>query len=120
MALFTDTVARLPKSELPVEPSPSVSYQPTAPGQWMIRPGVAKVYALRFRYQNKTGKSQTLRLRLTDSKGMTLVDRPMLFPPTPSKWKWVSTVTDSQINAGQYRVTVDSQKDIIFDKLEIQ
>ena len=120
MALFTDTVARLPKSELPVEPSPSVSYQPTAPGQWMICPGVAKVYALRFRYQNKTGKSQTLRLRLTDSKGMTLVDRPMLFPPTPSKWKWVSTVTDSQINAGQYRVTVDSQKDIIFDKLEIQ
>jgi predicted GH43/DUF377 family glycosyl hydrolase len=118
--LFTDTVARLPKSELPVEPSPSVSYQPTAPGQWMICPGVAKVYALRFRYQNKTGKSQTLRLRLTDSKGMTLVDRPMLFPPTPGKWKWVSTVTDSQINAGQYRVIVDSQKDIVFDKLEIQ
>ena len=86
----------------------------------MIRPGVAKVYALRFRYQNKTGKSQSLRLRLTDSKGMTLVDRFMLFPPTPRKWKWVSTVTDSQINAGQYRVTVDPQKDIVFDQLEIQ
>lgn len=118
--LFTDTIVRLPKTMLPVEPSVAVQYQPTASGQWMIRPGVAKVYALRFRYQNKTGKSQSLRLRLTDSKGMTLIDRPMLFPPTPGKWKWVSTVTDSQINAGQYRVTVDPQKDVVFDKLEIQ
>ena len=58
-------------------------------------------------------------MTITDSKRTTLVDRDITFPPTPNKFKMLSTTTGTQINAGTYRLTIEAQ-DIEFKNLEIQ
>ena len=58
-------------------------------------------------------------MTITDSKRTVLVDRDITFPPTPNKFKMLSTTTGTQINAGTYTVKIDT-KDIEFKELEIQ
>ena len=131
-ALDTDTIAKLPQSELPqdtdarpatvYEPQKTQSAQKTRRPQtttWIITPGLGQEYALRFRYKNTTGQPVTARLRLTDAKKVTLVDRSITFPPTPNKFKMLSTTTGTQINAGTYELTIDADA-IEFQNLEIQ
>ena len=129
-ALDADTIAKLPKEELPqdVEPRPATVYQPMANPQkkdvhsgtsFVIKPGLGQEYALRFRYKNTTGNAVKTRMTITDSKHTVLVDREVSFPPTPNKFKMLSTTTGTQINAGTYIVRIDT-KDIEFKELEIQ
>ena len=128
----TDTIAKLPKEELPqdIDLRPATIYQPTMPmvnGQrskvnstsFIIKPGLGQEYALRFRYKNTTGNAVKVRMTITDSKHAVLVDRDITFPPTPNKFKMLSTTTGTQINAGTYTVRLDT-KDILFKELEIQ
>jgi hypothetical protein len=143
LSLDTDTIAKLPQSELPqdLDPHPATVYEPLFPQNsqksqkpqsfqksqpphssqtaFIITPGLGQEYALRFRYKNTTGTPVTARLTITDSKGITLVDQPITFPPTPDKFKMLSTTTGTQINAGTYRLVVDAE-DIEFKNLEIQ
>ena len=86
---------------------------------FVITPGLGQEYALRFRYKNTTGAPVKARMTITDSKRTTLVDREVTFPPTPNKFKMLSTTTGTQINAGTYTVKIDTQ-DIEFKELEIQ
>jgi hypothetical protein len=58
-------------------------------------------------------------MTITDSKRTVLVDREVSFPPTPNKFKMLSTTTGTQINAGTYRLVMEA-KDIEFKNLEIQ
>ncbi len=88
--------------------------------QWTILPGVARQYMLRFRYKNTTGTPQVGRLKIVDANGIVMLDRDMTFPETPNKYKTIGTTTDSQINAGTYRVTVSGVKDVAFEYLEVQ
>ena len=129
-ALDTDTIARLPKDELPkdTEARPASVYQPEKPkvkGQelqgttFIITPGLGQEYALRFRYKNTTGEPVAARMTLTDAKGAILVDREVSFPPTPNKFKMLSTTTDTQINAGTYVLLIETQ-DVEFKELEVQ
>ncbi|MBR1687409.1 MAG: beta-galactosidase [Prevotella sp.] len=120
-ALDADTIAKLPKAELPKETDarPATKYQPTKPGQWTIKPGLGQEYALRFRYKNTSGAAVKARLTITDSKRTVLVDRDITFPTTPNKFKTLSTTTGTQINAGTYTVRIDT-RDVAFDELEIQ
>ena len=119
----TDTIAKLPKELLPqdTEARPASAYQPTAKqnNTFIIKPGLGQEYALRFRYKNTTGKAVKSRMTITDSKRTVLVDRDITFPPTPNKFKMLSTTTGTQINAGTYTVKIDT-KDIEFKELEIQ
>ena len=119
----TDTIAKLPKELLPqdTEVRPASTYQPTAKqnNTFIIKPGLGQEYALRFRYKNTTGKAVKSRMTITDSKRTVLVDRDITFPPTPNKFKMLSTTTGTQINAGTYTVKIDT-KDIEFKELEIQ
>ncbi|MDR2840366.1 MAG: beta-galactosidase [Paludibacter sp.] len=89
---------------------------------WTITPGVANIYALRFKYQN-TGK-ETIKAEITiiDSKGETMRNDIMQFPPTPGKWKIINTTTGSQINAGKYKIIISTQTidNLKFDGLEVQ
>ena len=96
----TDTIAKLPKEELPqdLEARPATVYEPTA---------------------NTTGNVIKARMTLTDSKRTTLVDRVITFPPTPNKFKMLSTTTGTQINAGTYTLRIEA-KDVEFKELEIQ
>lgn len=128
-ALDADTIATLPKELLPqdTEARPSVTYKPleTAKGApvgittFTIQPGLGQEYALRFRYKNTTGEAIKARLTITDANNITLVDRPITFPPTPNKFKILSTTTETQINAGTYTVVIEAP-DVAFRELEIQ
>ena len=119
--LDTDTIAKLPKEELPkdTEARPATVCQPTKTGTFVIKPGLGQEYALRFRYKNTTGQPVSARMTLTDSKRTVLVDRVVTFPPTPNKFKMLSTTTGTQINAGTYTLHIDT-RDVEFKELEIQ
>ena len=132
LSLDTDTIAKLPKEELPkdTEARPASVYQPlakkpTANSQqptattFIITPGLGQEYALRFRYKNTTDQPVSARMTITDSKKTVLVDRAVTFPPTPNKFKMLSTTTGTQINAGTYTLRVEAV-DIEFKELEIQ
>jgi len=133
-SLDTDTIAKLPKELLPqdTEARPASIYQPVGtknvqrstsnvqrPTSFIITPGLGQEYALRFRYKNTTGNPVKARMTITDSKRTVLVDREVTFPPTPNKFKMLSTTTGTQINAGTYTVRIDTQ-DVEFKELEIQ
>ena len=93
----TDTIAKLPKEELPqdAEARPASVYQPTAKqnNTFVIKPGLGQEYALRFRYKNTSGSPVKARMTITDSKRTVLVDRDITFPPTPNKFKMLSTIS---------------------------
>ena len=129
-AFDTDTIAKLPKEELPQDTDirPATIYEPTAKSQklkastatsFIIKTGLGQEYALRFRYKNTTGNAVKARMTITDSKHTVLVDREVSFPPTPNKFKMLSTTTGTQINAGTYTVKIET-KDVEFKELEIQ
>ena len=129
-AFDTDTIAKLPKELLPqdTEARPASVYEPIANSpkakansstSFVIKPGLGQEYALRFRYKNTTGNPVKARMTITDSKRTTLVDREITFPPTPNKFKMLSTTTGTQINAGSYTIKIDT-KDVEFKELEIQ
>ena len=119
----TDTIAKLPKEELPqdAEARPATVYQPNAKqnNTFVIKPGLGQEYALRFRYKNTSGAPVKARLTITDSKRTVLVDRDITFPTTPNKFKMLSTTTGTQINAGTYTLRIDT-KEVEFKELEIQ
>jgi hypothetical protein len=126
----TDTIAKLPKEELPqdTEARPATTYQPVVSRSmfnvqrstsFIITPGLGQEYALRFRYKNTSGNAVKARMTITDSKRTILVDREVSFPPTPNKFKMLSTTTGTQINAGTYTVRIDT-KNVEFKELEIQ
>ena len=119
--LDTDTIAKLPQEELPkdTEARPASTYKFNDDGTFIITPGLGQEYALRFRYKNTTGEPVTARMTITDSKRTVLVDCDVTFPPTPNKFKMLSTTTGTQINAGTYTVRIDT-KDVEFKELEIQ
>ena len=120
-ALDTDTIAKLPASALPkdTEARPASVYKPVKAGTFIITPGLGQEYALRFRYKNTTGTPVTARMTVTDAKQAVLVDRDITFPPTPNKFKMLSTTTGTQINAGTYTLRLDT-KEIEFKELEVQ
>ncbi len=120
--LDKDTLGIIPKELLPVDKDafPAVVYKPIKKNEWTIRPGVAKEYALRFRYRNTTGNAVIAQLRITDAKGTCLLERGMTFPTTPSKFKIISTTTGTQINAGKYQIQLTETDGVDFDTLEIQ
>jgi predicted GH43/DUF377 family glycosyl hydrolase len=122
----TDTIAKLPASELPqdIEARPATIYEPQKakkdqPATFIIKPGLGQEYALRFRYKNTTGAPVKAHMTLTDSKRIVLVDKEISFPTTPNKFKMLSTTTGTQINAGTYTLKIEAP-DIEFKDLEIQ
>jgi hypothetical protein len=126
LALDTDTVAKLPKEQLPQdsEARPASIYQPQPNSNkkgttFVITQGLGQEYALRFRYKNTTGEAVNARMTITDSKHIVLVDREVSFPPTPPKFKMLSTTTGTQINAGTYTLRVYTDK-VEFKELEVQ
>ena len=134
-AIEADRVERLPKSMLPAdeEAFPASRYTPLknlkardkSETMFLITPGVAREYALRFRYRNE-GEPVTAQMRIIDEKGITLVDREILIPSQPKKFKMISTTTGTQINAGNYHLqllqpgTKKTIKGVEFEYVEVQ
>ena len=79
--------------------------------------GVAKIYALRFRYWNGEA-ARNLHVTVKDKNGVTYVNSDVAFLQTQmkkSKRKMSSITTGSQTNAGTYTVTVTGEG---MDKME--
>ena len=86
--------------------------------------GVAKVYALRFRYYNPE-KERTLHVKITDLNGVVYKEDDITFVKTPekkTKRRNTSITTGSQTNAGSYKVTLtgDGIDRMLFEKLTIE
>lgn len=120
--LNTDTIAKYPKELLPQdkEAFPATKYEQVRSGEWVVTPGVAREYALRFRYKNFSDVTRKGRLTITDSHGIVLQDREISFPVTPNKFKTLSTTTGTQINAGHYTIKVTGTDGVEFETLEVQ
>ena len=92
--------------------------------EWEFNVGVAKVYALRWKYYNPDSPRQ-LHVKITDTKGVVYKDSDVSFLQTQqkkTKRKMTSITTGSQVNAGRYKVvlTGDGINEMIFDNLTIE
>ncbi|MDR0541822.1 MAG: DUF4982 domain-containing protein [Dysgonamonadaceae bacterium] len=89
---------------------------------WEISPGLAGIYALRFKYMNPSGASVNARIKILSSDKRIMRDDTIQFPPTPGKWRILNTTTGAYINAGKYRVIISGKNsnDLKFDILEMQ
>lgn len=86
--------------------------------------GVAKVYALRFRYYNPE-KERVLHVKITDLNGVVYKEDDITFVKTPekkTKRRNTSITTGSQTNAGSYKVKLSGEgiDKMLFDKLTIE
>ena len=134
-AIRENRVERLPKEMLPADeeafpasrytPQKSLRAKDKSETMFVITPGVAREYALRFRFRNN-GAPVKGQLRIIDEKGIVLVNNEILFPSQPKKFKMVSTTTGTQINAGNYHLqllepgTKKSIKGVEFEYVEVQ
>lgn len=92
--------------------------------EWEFSVGVAKVYALRWKYYNPDAPRK-LHVTITDSKGVVYKNAHVSFLQTQqkkTKRTMTSITTGSQVNAGRYKVvlTGDRLDDMIFDNLTIE
>ena len=92
--------------------------------EWEFNVGVAKVYALRWKYYNPDLPRQ-LHVKITDAKDVVYKDANVSFLQTQqkkTKRKMTSITTGSQVNAGRYKVvlTGDGINEMIFDNLTIE
>lgn len=89
---------------------------------WTISPGLAGVYALRFKYMNTTAKPIIAKIQILSSDNRVMREDNIQFPSAPEKWRLVSTTTGAYINAGNYKVLIsgDNLKGLSLDALDMQ
>ncbi len=122
-----DVLAVTPDSLLPPRSRPAIEVEGRSRRgsmEWDFTVGVAKVYALRWRYHNAQRERQ-LHVRITDSKGVVYKDDDITFVKTQekiTKRKTTSITTGTQVNAGTYHVTLtgDGLQQMTFDPLTVE
>jgi hypothetical protein len=87
-----------------------------------ITPGLAGVYALRFKYRNDGKETIRAKIRIISANGQLLRDDSIDFPPAAGKWKILNTTTGTQINAGKYSIIISGNniENLKFDSLDVQ
>ena len=126
-AFDDDVVAAMPDSLLPARESSALEVEGTRVKEgmtWTVKVGVAKVYALRWRYYNP-GCERRLHVTITDANGVSYKEDDITFVKTPekkSKRRMTSITTGSQVNAGTYTVTLtgDGIEEMLFEKLTVE
>lgn len=126
--LSHDLIAQMPDSLLPPKAATALQVDPVVNKDrkgkiksitYTYSVGVAKVYALRFRYWNGEA-ARTLHVTVKDKNGVTYVNSDIAFLQTQmkkTKRKMTSITTGSQTNAGTYTVTVTGEG---LDKMEFE
>lgn len=121
-----DLIAQMPDSLLPPKAASALQVDPVINKDkkgkvksitFTYSVGVAKIYALRFRYWNGE-MARTLHVTVKDKNGVTYVDSDIAFLQSQmkkTKRKMTSITTGSQTNAGTYIVTVTGEG---LDKME--
>ncbi|HLR50726.1 MAG TPA: malectin domain-containing carbohydrate-binding protein [Candidatus Sphingobacterium stercoripullorum] len=92
--------------------------------EWKIQVGVADVYALTFKYHNRTKEVKTGYYELYDIEGKMLKDKTKvdLMPTREGKWNYLDENSSTMINAGTYfvRFYSDGGNAILVDNLEVK
>lgn len=133
-AFDNDILVKTPDSLLPPKSSRAIEVEgkkyaktkndKTPYMQWEFSVGVAKVYALRFKYHNAK-QPRKLHVLMTDKNGVVYKDDDITFLQTQekiTKRKMTSITTGDFINAGTYIVTLTGEgiADMLFDALTIE
>ena len=122
-----DILVHTPDSLLPPKTNSSITAEGVLKNgvlTFTYNVGVAKIYALRFRYYNPE-KERNLRVKITDLNGVVYKEDDITFVKTPekkTKRRNTSITTGSQTNAGNYVVTLQGEgiENMLFDKLTIE
>ena len=122
-----DILVQTPDSLLPPRSNSSISVEGTMTKgimTWNYNVGVAKVYALRFRYYNPE-QERTLHVKITDLNGVVYKEDDITFVKTPekkTKRRNTSITTGTQTNAGSYLVKLSGEgiDKMLFDALTIE
>jgi hypothetical protein len=118
------TVEKTDKASLPEDKGgrPSARFDVNADKQsFDIKMGLAQEYALRFRYKNVDTTTPRAHWTLLSSvDGRLVAEGDISFPPTPPKFKTISTTTGTFVNAGSYRIVLSGAEGVEFEYLEVQ
>ena len=118
------TVEKTDKTSLPEDKGgrPSSRFDVNADKvSFDIKMGLAQEYALRFRYKNEDSKTPRAHWTLLSSvDGRLVAEGDISFPPTPPKFKTISTTTGTFVNAGSYRLVLSGVEGVEFEYLEVQ
>lgn len=87
-----------------------------------VTPGVANIYLMRFRYMNMNETPLKVRLKIEDANGILLRNDDIEFPVQDEKWKILNTTSGGYINAGTYKITLESSnmKGLRIESFEFQ
>jgi len=75
-----------------------------------VNPGVANIYLMRYRFMNMNDKPLKVRLKIEDANGILLRNDDIEFPIKNEKWKILNTTSGGFINAGTYKITLESNQ----------
>lgn len=101
-----------------------IGFTQTTPNsiQFEVKPGVAAIYLMRFRFMNLSNKSIKANFKIEDANGIILKNDSIEFSVATDKWKILNTSSGGYINAGIYKITLESNdmKGLQLDSLEFQ
>jgi beta-galactosidase len=90
--------------------------------QFEVKPGVARIYLMRFRFMNRNEAPIKVRFKMEDAYGIMMRNDEIEFFPAAEKWKILNTTSGGYINAGTYTITLESDdmKGLLLDSFEFQ
>ncbi|SHL95527.1 malectin domain-containing carbohydrate-binding protein [Flavobacterium chilense] len=90
--------------------------------EFEVKPGVAGIYLMRFRFMNRNEKPLKVKFKMEDAYGILMRNDTIEFFPSPEKWKILNTTSGGYINAGTYKITLegDDLKGLMLDNFEFQ
>ena len=122
-----DIMVKTPDSLLPPSSKKTIEVEGVVKNKsvkWEFSVGVAKVYAMRFKYYNPK-QPRKLHVRLTDQNGVVYKDDDVSFLQTQekkTKRKMTSITTGSFVNAGTYTITLTGEglDEMMFDAVTVE
>ncbi|MGY5355657.1 malectin domain-containing carbohydrate-binding protein [Wenyingzhuangia sp. IMCC45467] len=89
---------------------------------FVVEPGVANIYLMRFRFMNMNLHPVKVKLTITDANGILVRKDGIEFPVKNEKWKILNTSTGGFINAGTYKIQLEaeSMKGLRLESFEFQ
>lgn len=90
--------------------------------EFEVKPGVAGIYLMRFRFMNRTETPLKVKFTMKDAYGILMRNDTIEFFPSPEKWKILNTTSGGYINAGTYKITLEGEdlKGLLLDNFEFQ
>ncbi len=90
--------------------------------QFEVKPGVAGIYLMRFKFMNQNEKPVKVKFKMEDANGIMMRNDEIEFSSASEKWKVLNTTSGGYINAGTYKISLESKemKGLRLDSFEFQ